>query len=94
MFLRLEKWTTMCSQNTKSDTTKKVSQATPRARAGKRVSAKYSAMATLCDWKRQPARVWELTEAEQTGQTVLELRERFLRLINAELRGPDNDYVN
>lgn len=51
-------------------------------------------MATLCDWKRQPARAFELIEAEQTGQTVLELRERFLRLINAELRGPDNDYVN
>ena len=53
-----------------------------------------SAIATLDDWKRQPARAFELIEAEAAGVSILELRERFLLLINAELTGVANDWIN
>jgi hypothetical protein len=55
---------------------------------------KQKAMATLNDWLRQPVRAFELIEAEAIGCSVLELRERFLRVVNAELQGAANNYIN
>ena len=49
---------------------------------------------TIQDYLSQPARAFELREAEETGLSVRELRERFLRMVNAELRGSDNAWIN
>jgi hypothetical protein len=64
---------------------------TPRAAVA---IAKKQAMMSLDDWLRQPVRAFELIEAEEHGITVLELRQQFLRVVNAELRGPSNAYIN
>jgi hypothetical protein len=102
--LRLEKWTTMCRyQNTKSTTTPPHSRTPAQRRVVSGASAKSSlpmtpgvsaANASLNDWKQQPVRAWELIEVEDHGISVLELRERFLRILAAWMRRPANDWIN
>ena len=85
IILRLEKWTTMC----RSLTTKNAMGLTDKT-----LNTKQKAMESVNDWLWQPARAFELAEAEAIGCSVLALRQEFLRQFYIMLRGPANDWIN
>jgi hypothetical protein len=89
--------------STKSTTTANRSKAISPTRAGKCESAKSCSSMTpavvvknvsIQDWLTQPVRAFELAEAESVGVSVRELRERFLVILNAWMKGSANDLIN